>query len=51
MILPGLCSVCGAPAMNTCKMCGKLVCGMHYEVSTGVCTACLGVTARGKRGR
>ncbi len=32
-----LCYVCGKIAKNTCKMCGKPVCGNHYNAEMGSC--------------
>ncbi len=41
MDLIGLCSICGKPgAMNTCSLCGRLVCNTCFDHSHGVCTAC-----------
>ena len=42
MDLMGLCSICSKPgAMNTCKLCGKIVCNDHYNSLHGVCSACM----------
>jgi hypothetical protein len=40
MKLVGVCQICGAPAMNTCFSCGKLVCRAHYDAAKGTCTSC-----------
>ncbi len=39
-----LCNVCNRPARNWCKLCGKMVCGEHYDTEAGICLSC-------KRGR
>lgn len=37
----GLCSICGKPGpMNTCHMCGKLVCSNCFDNQHGVCKQC-----------
>ena len=43
--LVGSCHICGAPAMNTCRFCGRLVCRGCYEPEHGACVSC-----RGKHG-
>ncbi|MFO8016448.1 MAG: hypothetical protein R6U32_05065 [Candidatus Woesearchaeota archaeon] len=41
----GLCMICEMkPAVHTCSMCGRVVCDEHFDLRTGLCTAC----ARGK---
>lgn len=32
--------MCGEPAMNTCKLCGRLACDRCVEPRTGICLAC-----------
>jgi len=48
-MLPNLCVVCNAPATRACMKCGRMVCEAHFVAATGVCTACMGVTARHKK--
>lgn len=43
----GICSLCGSPAVSTCRLCGRLVCEEHYDSRTGICADCLA----GKRAR
>lgn len=49
MTLLTLCAMCSGPATHTCMKCGKMVCEAHFVVLTGVCIACMGVMARGKK--
>ncbi len=35
-----LCYICGRPAKRVCKLCGKHVCGEHFDAKLGVCTSC-----------
>lgn len=44
MDVVGLCSVCGKPAKNSCKMCGRIFCDDHFDKKLGICNSC-------KRGR
>ncbi len=37
-----LCNVCGMPASSRCRLCGKMVCEMHYDARSGLCTSCKG---------
>ena len=46
MTLLSLCTVCNGAATRTCMKCGKNACEAHFVASVGVCTACMGVTAR-----
>ena len=46
MVLPNVCTVCGGTATRSCMKCGKMACEAHFVPSVGVCTACMGVTAR-----
>jgi hypothetical protein len=41
MTLVGSCSICSAPALNSCAMCGRLICRTHYDAATGLCTHCI----------
>ncbi len=38
-MISGVCSICGKSAVHTCTLCGKPVCGLHFQ--RGACTACL----------
>jgi len=38
-MLSGVCAICGKPAVHTCTLCGRVVCGVHFE--RGACSACL----------
>ena len=38
----GLCDICGGIARHTCRLCGKRVCGDHYDKGLGLCTSCKG---------
>ena len=41
MDLIGLCSICGKPgAMNTCILCGRIVCNNCFDQSHKVCYNC-----------
>ena len=40
MAMVGICSFCGAPATETCRLCGKLVCGKCLDRGTGICLHC-----------
>ena len=41
MDLMGLCSICGKPgAMNTCNLCGRLVCNNCFDHQNHVCIRC-----------
>ncbi|HDN50692.1 MAG: orotate phosphoribosyltransferase [Thermoplasmata archaeon] len=41
MELSGLCSVCGKPGrMYTCSICGRNVCGAHFDMTHGMCSMC-----------
>ncbi|MCC6040469.1 MAG: hypothetical protein LM565_06580 [Thermofilum sp.] len=36
-----LCEVClRAPATRVCRLCGRHVCGRHFDEERGVCAAC-----------
>jgi hypothetical protein len=35
-----LCYICGLPAEHVCRLCGKHVCGLHYDKNLNLCTAC-----------
>jgi hypothetical protein len=36
-----LCEVClQAPATKVCRLCGRHVCGRHFDEELGVCAAC-----------
>jgi len=35
------CSICGDPASTRCPMCGRLVCGRHFDSGRGLCYVCL----------
>ncbi len=40
-MLTGLCYICGkAGILHTCRICGKNVCGEHFDFSTGLCMNC-----------
>ncbi|MEM2874347.1 MAG: hypothetical protein QW063_02805 [Candidatus Nanoarchaeia archaeon] len=41
----GTCIYCGAIAIESCQLCGALVCKLHFHKATGVCSSCL----RGKQ--
>jgi hypothetical protein len=42
MEVGGLCHICGRPSshLNSCRMCGALVCGKCYDQKTGLCVNC-----------
>jgi len=41
MDLMGLCSICGKPdAVNSCSLCGGLVCHSCFDNAHGICNAC-----------
>ena len=40
MTMVGICSICGAPATSTCRMCGKLFCSRCIDRESGVCVRC-----------
>jgi hypothetical protein len=42
MKVAGLCHICGKPAMTSCPMCGRMVCGSHMDRASGVCFSCKG---------
>lgn len=42
MSVAGRCEICGSePVEDGCDRCGRLVCIDHFDVETGLCTACL----------
>ncbi|WP_342305497.1 hypothetical protein [Methanolobus sp. ZRKC5] len=45
----GICSICGSVSnLNTCSLCGRLVCNGCYDHSRNVCVQCSsGVTLSG----
>lgn len=44
--MAGVCAVCGrAGRMNSCTICGALVCEMHFDPMSGMCLNC----RRGRR--
>jgi len=39
--IKGQCMVCGKMGtMHSCMLCGSLVCELHYDPETGLCTEC-----------
>ena len=43
MSVETLCVVCEAePATHTCDLCGRSVCGDHFDRVEGVCAVCAG---------
>ncbi|MDE1857283.1 MAG: hypothetical protein KGH98_04380 [Candidatus Micrarchaeota archaeon] len=36
------CNLCGKPATHTCGLCGKRVCGDHFDHKLGICSICKG---------
>ncbi|MCL4381715.1 hypothetical protein M1614_01930 [Candidatus Marsarchaeota archaeon] len=34
------CAICGMEADNTCRICGRKVCSVHYDSIKRVCTLC-----------
>lgn len=41
MDLMGLCNICGKPGiMNTCILCGRIVCSNCYDPQNKVCCSC-----------
>lgn len=41
MDLMGLCNCCGKPgAMQTCSLCGRLVCNNCFDIAHGICKSC-----------
>lgn len=43
--LIGQCQLCANRALQTCKLCGSLVCSEHFDSEKGICVSC----KRGKR--
>jgi hypothetical protein len=42
----GLCQICeSAVAEHQCQRCGALVCPIHYDEETGLCTGCSAETS------
>ncbi|MCK4730595.1 MAG: orotate phosphoribosyltransferase [Candidatus Aenigmarchaeota archaeon] len=42
MIKEGLCQICGKPGiMNSCNLCGRLVCSECYNAEKGLCKICV----------
>ena len=41
MELIGQCAICGKPALNTCAICGNLVCDEHYYPRAKMCSRCM----------
>jgi len=38
----GICMICGqvAEPAYSCKLCGMIVCGEHFDKRKGICTSC-----------
>jgi len=50
MEMMGLCSICGKPgAMNTCMLCGRIVCSNCFDHTDKVCKKCKIGSVYGKR--
>ena len=42
MSVTGLCELCSTnEVVDGCDRCGRLVCEVHYDEETGLCTDCL----------